>query len=169
MGAGALMAKRGQPHPQRKWTDVDRERGLDAVARLGSYVAAERETEIPDSTLQDWAQDGGTWERRLGEIRDSYTRERLAAIQRSAVQVAGELPASIATLANIRDSADRTADRIHAAKALVDGGATIDKIARLDRGEPTERTEDVTDPAALRDRLRELVQDDRVRKALEAA
>ena len=41
---------------QRRWTDVDRERGLDAVARLGGYQLAANETGIPKEALQDWEQ-----------------------------------------------------------------------------------------------------------------
>jgi len=124
------------------------ERGFAAWLRLGSAEAAEAETGIKAETLRSWKfrepQRFATAQR----AHDEALAEYRVALSRKAWEAMGD---GLATLQAILRTAEKDADRVAAARALVSLAVETDKVTRLDAGEPTEIAETRTRPVEVVD------------------
>ena len=156
----------GREVGSRDWTREEIERGLAAWLRLGTSAAAAAETSIPAGTLRSIKHRHPEYCRALQQAHAralSNLREEIATAAaegvREAVHVArralrGEAPI------DARDAAAIL-------KALGSVDTSIDKIARLDAGSPTEITEDRRSDGDLIREIEAKLNDPAMRAAME--
>lgn len=150
--------------------DSQREAAFIAWAELRSIRGAAAKTGVPSETLRLWIHDPAEAER-VGRIRADHARARDAKTRRAIAKRYHDVVADTAdartTLANGR-AGNASTVQVQAARETFAAAVALDKIARLDSGQPTERisVDTRTDAEVAEAARREVLADPALRTAL---
>ena len=154
----ALQEAPKKPKPKKKrversYTPEQVEEGLWAVLRWGP-TEAHRRTGFPETTLSLWTRSKPEGAAR---IRKALTREREEGFARAAREAGQELPLVMADLRLYsKEGTKDHGQRIRACGEYIRAAEVVDRVARLDRGDPTQIAEQRRAPVVVDARIGEL-------------
>ena len=145
-------------------SQADIDRGLLAWITLGTAAKAAAETGFAEDAIQEWKRQHPERYRELTTADDiARARAREDHIRQAAEESAAALPRLLSMLVEMAGAGDsgvgaeREGDRIRAAEVAAKVAEAVDRIRRLDAGEPTSRNEDGrTDEQVTKSMMNEL-------------